>query len=33
LLQTVHILLTPALVSLCQRLEIRNRAKMRQAKT
>jgi hypothetical protein len=33
LLKTVHILLTPALFSLCQRLEIRNRTKMRQAKT
>jgi hypothetical protein len=32
-LKTVHILLTPALFPLCQRLEIRNRTKMRQAKT
>jgi hypothetical protein len=33
LLKTVHILLTPGLFSPCQRLEIRNRAEMRQAKT
>jgi hypothetical protein len=33
LLKTVHILLTPLRSSLCQRLEIRNRTKMRQAKT
>jgi hypothetical protein len=33
LLKTVHILLTPALFPLCQRLEIRNHTKMRQAKT
>ena len=33
LLKTVHTLLTPGLFSPCQRLEIRNRAEMRQAKT
>jgi hypothetical protein len=33
LLKTVHTLLTPGLFSPCQRLEIRNRAETRQAKT
>jgi len=33
LLKTVHTLLTPGLFSPCQRLEIRNRAEMRKAKT
>jgi hypothetical protein len=33
LLKSVHTLLTPGLFSPCQRLEIRNRAEMRQAKT
>jgi hypothetical protein len=33
LLKTVHTLLTPGLFSPCQRLEIRNRAEMRQEKT
>jgi hypothetical protein len=33
LLKTVHTLLTPGLFSPCQRLESRNRAAMRQAKT
>jgi len=33
LLKTVHTLLTPGLFSPCQRLEIRNRTEMRQAKT
>jgi hypothetical protein len=33
LLKSVHTLLTPGLFSPCQRLEIRNRTKMRKAKT
>jgi hypothetical protein len=33
LLKTVHTLLTPGLFSPCQRLEIRNRAEMRKAKS